>query len=207
MYGSKKHRTDNKRSPREEAEFQLGVVCSGIADHLTAVAGQEGYPFTRAEITDRVVRFLQDQALRDGMGGHELVPTLSQDGEGAGSGSRVGHQLPEQRQPKAVHVRPHGRRTLSKAARASIAAAQRKRWKLQKRAERAERAKPEMLRCKSCKFVAHSRGEMTAHYNSTHRVYKKAKRVLTPNQLRAMRKNAVLARAAHLAKLQRKEAA
>jgi hypothetical protein len=123
------HGKSSSRAP-QEAEFNFGYFYRTLEEHVNAFAAQEGCPFTLTDIAVRVGGLLQDKALREQLRDSELVSQVRQDGEGTGLRRAAGAEA-------ALHVRPHAGRTLSATARASIARAQRKRWRLQKKAAKA----------------------------------------------------------------------
>lgn len=153
--------------PSEEAAFELGVVYTTVKNQLVAFAAQESNPYTFADIAARVAGLLDAEALRQQYRSAEPMPPMWENGNSNRGGRRA-----RSAEGMAADLSGHasGPRTLSKKARKAIANAQRERW---------------------AKFHAEREG-----HGVTVGFEKRAKRVLTPKQLKAMQRNIALGRAA-----------
>lgn len=127
QHGNAENSVAGARSRRVngEAEFALGYLYKSIENDIDTYTAQTGYAYSLAHTAFRLGRLLEAKALRIEPGLAQLVPEMRANGAPAllGAGNQfAGHDGTAEAQ---VHVRALSRRTLSTAARARIARAQR----------------------------------------------------------------------------------
>lgn len=216
-------RSLTRREQQNEAEFQLGYLLASIEQSIHAYAEKTNYAYSVAHTAFRVSQILSSKALRQEPGLAQLLQQVRPNGATAllGAGNQPGE--PEFIAEEEVHVRPRVGRPLGSGkqqilrvkdlGRPLTQEEKRTNWRLQAQALRDRRiaeglnsqGRPPQRRLSRAGLEAIRKAQRASwKKNQAERVAAAVtghlKRVLTPKQLRAMRRNAELARAARRAK-------